>query len=42
VLIKGANAFAWGPKSDMVTLMEDIILDYAEIVPVNSRGHFGL
>jgi hypothetical protein len=38
----GANAFTWGLKSDMVTLNEEIILDYAEIVPDNSRGHFGL
>jgi hypothetical protein len=38
----GANAFTWGLKSDMVTLNDDIILNYAEIVPVNSRGHFGL
>jgi hypothetical protein len=43
MVIKGANAFTWGPKPDiMVTLNEDIILDFAEIVPVNSRGHFGL
>jgi hypothetical protein len=26
----------------MVTLNVDIILNYADIVPVNSRGHFGL
>jgi hypothetical protein len=43
MVIKGSNAFDWGPKQDiMVTLNDDIILDYVEIVPVNSRGHFGL
>jgi hypothetical protein len=43
MVIKAANAFAWGSKPYiMVTLNEDIILDFAKIVTVNSRGHFGL
>jgi hypothetical protein len=43
MVIKGANSFAWGSKPDVMdTLNEDIVLDHAEIVPVNSRGHLGL
>jgi hypothetical protein len=41
--IKGTNSFAWGSKPDiMPTLNEDIILKDIEMIPVNSRGHFGL
>jgi hypothetical protein len=43
MVIKGANSFAWGSKPDVMdTLNDDIVLDQAEIVPVNSRGHLGL
>lgn len=41
--IKGTNVFSWPDRKDiMLTLEEDIILRSVQVVPVNSRGHFGL
>ncbi len=43
MVIKAANSFAWGSTPDVMdTLNEDIVLDRANIVPVNSRGQLCL
>jgi len=41
--VRGINAFAWPDMADIVeTVEDDIIIQEVTLVPINSRGYFGL